>query len=462
MTGELYLWLCCAMAACMLVGLALMTRVGAAVLGNLICAAAIAGGAVLTLLYYGIADDALIWAGILLAAAGGIAGSHRIRMIQMPQVVALLNGMGGAASALVALSALLDREAAGPFERGAGALAMSIGALTLTGSLVAAGKLHKLLPHGSVRLPLRKSSLILLLAVLVLSTAFLPRTTRFDTSLCAIILLSGALFGFLFFIRIGGTDMPVCVSFLNALSGFCGALTGMSEENPFLVAAGGIIMAGGLLLTQNMCKAADYSLFSLLSGRIAAHMIRPAPPAQKTGRHPPPTAASTAALAELLRKARRIALIPGAGCVAAHAGKQLKILYEALHKRGADVVFGVHPLAGRLPGHMNVLLVEAGIPYKKLLPLEKINELLPHMDLAIVIGANDVVNTAARDAKDSPIYGKPIIQADLAAHALICNLDTTPGFGGVPNPLFSKTENVTLFLGDASDTLRTLVSLLYG
>jgi NAD(P) transhydrogenase subunit beta len=277
-----------------------------------------------------------------------------------------------------------------------------------------------------------------------------------------------AVSGFLgvsFAIRIGGADMPITISLLNSLSGTAIASAGMSVGDPLLISVGGVVGSAGLLLTQSMCHAMNRSLTDILMGRTSVGAAIPAvPPAEAAPGGPPEAAgpdvpAPPADLGALLRSARRVIIIPGYGMALAQAQTQVKELADKLEAGGATVDFAIHPVAGRMPGHMNVLLAEVAVPYEKLREMDEINPDFADCDLAVVVGANDVINPAAHTAEGTPIYGMPVLAAEAARHVIICNLDLKPGYAGVDNPLY-KSPKATLLLGDAAETVGSLVEKL--
>lgn len=257
--------------------------------------------------------------------------------------------------------------------------------------------------------------------------------------------------------------MPITISLLNSFSGVAGAIAGMAIGDILLVAIGGIVGASGLLLTQIMCRAMNRHLMDILLGKTSAGAAPSAEDTVEKPTDPEPAAESVQAgqpdssPAALLKSARRVVIIPGYGMALAQAQHLVKQLSDRLETNGAEVKFAIHPVAGRMPGHMNVLLCEADVPYDKLYEMDAINPEFGETDVAIIIGANDVVNPAAREAEGTPIYGMPVLNADQAKHIIICNYDLKPGYAGVENPLYSRKEGVTLLLGDAGETLRGML-----
>ena len=452
-----------------MVGIALMSKVRYASLGNSLSALAILAGIVFTLLTKENNGTPIITAWTLYPslAIGALIGglfATRVKMIQMPQLVALLNGLGGGASALVGILSVAgigERLAATAFSNFTGYLAIGIGLITLVGSLVAAGKLHRLLPQKPQVWAFHSMATVLslvVMAILILIGTFSQYEGMPVFWLIAGVAIFSSLFGLYFSIRVGGADMPITISLLNSLSGVAGAIAGMAIGDVLLVAVGGIVGASGLLLTQIMCRAMNRSLLSILLGtkkKVAA----PAPSSVATAS---PAAAPKIEVkktpGEILSTAKRVIIVPGYGMALAQAQHVVKQLADALRKGGAEVRFAIHPEAGRMPGHMNVLLAEANVPYDDLFEMEAINDDFAKVDAAIVIGANDVLNPAARNAEGTPIYGMPVLNVDQAPYVVICNYDLKPGYAGVENPLYTREEGVALLTGDAKETVSALLA----
>ena len=444
-----------------LYGLHLMSDVKTAVRGNLVCALAMSAGILMTMYKDHAFASPVLWAAIAAGTGFGLLLSNKVKMIQMPQLVAFLHGLGGATAAFVGLIILLDIGAANTFERLSACLALAAGMVTIAGSFVAAGKLHQLLPQKKLILP---GHSILAHAILaVMGAAFALQAFAPDTlTLFAVFLLfaAGLAFGIIFTIRVGGADMPITISLLNSLGGTSGAIAGFAIGDPLLIAVGGIIGSSGFMLTRIMCRAMNRKLASVLLGESAATLG-----AQKsaTPALPPPIAPQHAdeenTAASWLAAARKVIFVPGYGMALAQAQHKVKQLADMLEARGASVSYAIHPVAGRMPGHMNVLLAEANVEYERLLEMDAANPLFAQSDLVLVVGANDVVNPAAMEAKDTPIYGMPILRADEAGRVIICNYDDKPGYAGVENSLYRR-EGVILMQGDAAGSLEQLISLL--
>ena len=445
-----------ALVAGILVGLVLMSKPDKARFGNAVSAACTMIAIAVTMYHYDVLPSVVIWVSIAVGVVVSVIAAVRVKMIQMPQVVALLNGFGGLASALVAI--LSAKQAADTFSVYTAAVALVIGFVTFTGSLVAAGKLHKILPQKPVVLKGHTVMVALLIAATVVCVAL--RAPLWVTAILA------ALFGVLFAIRVGGADMPITISFLNSLSGVAGGIAGIAVGNVLLVAVGGIVGASGLLLTQVMCRAMNRKLIGILLGSTSVGGKKtddPAPASEEPASAEPeaeaaaPAPAPELSVGDILRTAKKVIIVPGYGMALAQAQQQVKELSDKLEANGAEVKFAIHPVAGRMPGHMNVLLCEVDIPYDKLYEMESINGEFAACDAAIVIGASDVVNPAANTAEGTPIYGMPVLNAADAKHIIVCNFDTKPGYAGVENPLYKNPKTI-MKLGDAKQTVAELTA----
>ena len=484
------------LAVLVLAGISMMSKVRTAVAGNLLSAFAMLCGIVATLLFAGVVSAWTVYVSILIGALIGGLLAIRVQMIQMPQTVALFNGLGGGASALVGLLSVHGDTA---FVRFTALLAVAVGMVTLVGSLVAAGKLHRVLPQKPV---VWKGHALCTLLFLALTLAFVVAGIFVEGTALTVCLVGAfvfaSLFGLWFSLRVGGADMPITISLLNSLSGVAGSIAGMAIGDVFLVAVGGIVGASGLLLTQIMCRAMNRKLMSILTGgtmtppapqtpvidnheneelirrimdlekkikeleamvadletRVKAldGQLNAAPAAAPAPVEEAPTAAS------VLSKAKDVIIVPGYGMALAQAQHQVRQLADKLESRGARVRFAIHPVAGRMPGHMNVLLAEADVDYEKLYEMDAINDDFKNADAVVVIGANDVLNPAARNAVGTPIYGMPVLNVDQAPEVIVCNFDLKPGYAGVENPIYTREKGVYLELGDAKETLMRLMA----
>jgi NAD(P) transhydrogenase subunit beta len=468
-----------------LAGISMMSKVKTAVRGNLLSAVSLLAGIVITLIRYDILSVVSIYIYMLIGLFIGLIMFRRVKMIEMPQMVALLNGVGGAASAIVGAISLLGFGAVVPaggntqpeyymFSNVTASLALVVGLITLVGSLIAAGKLHHILPqkpivwkkHGSIiRFALVGSLLAVVLALFIGTSVAVISNPYF---ILLIALLFSSLFGYVFAIRVGGADMPITISLLNSLSGVAGAVAGMAIGHILLVAVGGIVGASGLLLTQIMCRAMNRSLLDILTGRTSVKSKKEVSNSKSSIKLKDATEKSLQTSKELEEKtaanvlalAKSVIIVSGYGMALAQAQHLVKQLADQLELNGAEVKYAIHPVAGRMPGHMNVLLVEADVSYEQLYEMDALNDKFKNTDAVIVIGANDVLNPAARDAVDTPIYGMPILNVDEAKEVIICNFDLNPGYAGVENPLYDRKEGVYLKLGDAKESIQQLLTEL--
>ena len=462
MSNLTYFLLCGICVAAVLLGINMMSKVKTAVKGNGLSAAAmVLAMAMVFGLRAWAADISLIVAVCVALAAGavvGIYGAAKAKMIAMPQIIALLNGLGGGASALVAAVTAVNGGVS-TFEAITAGLALAIGALTLTGSLIAAGKLARILDAKPRSLP-NHSIIMAVLAALILIGIVLQTVSSGAWAILVAIL--SLVIGVVFVMRVGGADMPITISLLNALSGVAGGIAGMAINEPLLVAVGGIVGASGLILTQDMCKAMNRKLVTILTGQTtiaapAAEEKKEEAPAEEAVEEPADITEQT--VAATLQTAQKVIIVPGYGMALSQAQEDVAYLASTLEKRGAEVKFAIHPVAGRMPGHMSVLLCEADIDYDKLFMLEDINDDFAACDIAIVIGANDVTNPAANTAEGTPIYGMPVLSVEDSPKVVFCNFDTKPGYAGVPNPLY-EADKVLLMLGDAKESVSQLQSFL--
>ena len=460
----------------LLAGIALFRTPGRARLGNLAGAAAIAAALALAL-----ATRAVHAAGLVVAAApaGSSLGwlvAARTSMVGIPAMVAFQHGAGAAAALIVSTLELL-RSAGAP--RGgpaltalgevSGVLGLLVGAGTLSGSLVASGKLSGFLRQRPAALPHHDAVLAALGAAGVVFGSLAITVARSPLAAAGLLgLAAGAALGFgaLFALRIGGADMPVLISFLNATAGLAAAFCGLVVDSGLLVACGAAVAASGSTLTHAMCRAMNRSALCLFfggaSGGAAALAAgtagaEAAPPADAAERSEDPLERAAKALEE----ARSVVIVPGYGMALADAQSEVAKLAEALAATGKDVKFAIHPIAGRMPGHMHVLLAEAEVDYSLLYESEKIAAQLPETDVALVVGACDVVNPAAIAVPGTPISGMPIVRAHEAKRVVVCNLDRKPGYSGVENPLYEDPKTI-LLLGDAKDTVGRLAEAVAG
>ena len=435
-----------------------------AVRGNLLGALGMLLAVVITLLDQNIVGYGIILAGIVVGGGIGAVLAVRIKMTDMPQLVALFNGFGGVASVLVAGAALLE---VAVLKGTLGSIALNaqfsistfasglIGAITFWGSLVAFGKLQGLTNDGSVRYPgdqIVKVVLVLVILIFGYMMVMYP-----DSSIPYwLMVIVASVLGILFVIPIGGADMPVVVALLNSFSGLAAAAAGFILVNSVLIVAGTLVGASGIILTIVMCKAMNRSLVNVLFGTFTVTEGGPSADEVYGGKV---KSTSPEEVAMLLEGAKRVCIVPGYGMAVAQAQHAVKELFDLLEGHGTTVEFGVHPVAGRMPGHMNVLLAEADIPYERLKDMDEINPGFKQVDITIVIGANDVVNPVARTDPDSPIAGMPILDVDYSKTVVIIKRSLSPGFAGIPNPLFAADNPLMLF-GDGKKMVEGIVKSL--
>jgi NAD(P) transhydrogenase subunit beta len=420
--------------------------------GNRLAAVGMVIALVATLVDRQILSYWTIGLGMLVGAVIGIYFARTVQMTAMPQMVALFNGMGGVTASLVSVAEFL-RLSSGGNAVGAGeatsvVLGTAIGAISFTGSIIAFGKLQELLPGKPLQFPLQRLvNALILLAVVVLGILVVGG----GGSLALWILFVAALaLGAMFVLPIGGGDMPVVISILNSLTGLAAALTGFVLHNQMLVVAGVLVGASGTLLTLLMSTAMNRSVANVLFGAFGAAGSGTAAQTSVVGRTVRQTTPEDTAIA--LAYARSVVIVPGYGLAVAEAQHTVRELATDLEKRGVDVKYAIHPVAGRMPGHMNVLLAEANVPYDQLLEMDQVNGEFPQTDVVLVVGANDVVNPAARDDPSSPIYGMPILDVDRARNIIVLKRSMGHGFAGIDNALFYDDKTRMLF-GDARQSL---------
>jgi NAD(P) transhydrogenase subunit beta len=420
-----------------------------------------AGGMLLAIVVTLLQDEIVEWWTIAVGiAVGGVVGAVSARLVKMtamPQMVALFNGVGGGAAALIALAEFHALEPlAGDIpteETVAILLSAFIGSVSFTGSLVAFAKLQELVSGRPIVYPGQQVVNGLVVAAALAVGAAIVAGAQ-DEWLLAAVLACAALFGVLFVLPIGGADMPVVISLLNAFTGLAASATGFVLHNNVLIVSGALVGASGTLLTMLMGRAMNRSLANVLFGAFGSVSGGAAPQAGADGGVVRSATADDVAV--LLAYARRVVVVPGYGLAVAQAQHDVRALADLLEERGIDVRYAVHPVAGRMPGHMNVLLAEANVPYPQLYEMEQINPDFPNTDVALVIGANDVTNPAARNQTGSPIYGMPILDVDRARAVVVLKRGMSPGFAGIDNPLYTDPKTVMLF-GDAKESVLKLM-----
>ncbi len=395
--------------------------------------------------------------GMLVGGGFGAVAARKVRMTAMPQMVALFNGVGGGAAALIAL-AELHRILPAPGRPSydiSTAIALSglIGAISFAGSMVAFSKLQELIQGRPITYPGQKVGNLALLAACVGLAAALAGGVQQEWLLWAVV-GGAALFGVLFVLPIGGADMPVVISLLNAFTGLAVAVGGFELENNVLIVSGMLVGASGTLLTLMMGRAMNRSIANVLFGAFGQLAAGPAAAAASDGGTV--RSASAEDVAVMLAYANKVVFVPGYGLAVAQAQHDVRQLADLLEAKGVDVSYAIHPVAGRMPGHMNVLLAEANVPYPQLKEMDEANPEFPRTDVVVVVGANDVVNPDARHNPGSPIYGMPILNVDEAQTVVVLKRSMNPGFAGIENPLFYNPRTVMLF-GDAKESITKLI-----
>lgn len=427
--------------------------------GNLVAAVGMLLAVVATMLDQQVLNYEMILIGLAIGSVIGAIAAYKVQMTDMPQMVGLLNGLGGASSALIAVAEfwrLLGTSQPIPLDVNISMLLdVLIGGVTLTGSFLAFAKLQGLVSGTPITFPLQQPFNLLLLGSYLAGSAYLIMSPDSLPIFLAVVAVSLVL-GVMFVLPIGGGDMPVVISLLNSLSGVAAAAAGFVVMNNMLIIAGALVGASGLILTEIMCKAMNRSLFSVLFSAFGSVSTATggaaAGASNQTVRSIDPEEG-----AMMLGYARSVVIVPGYGMAVAQAQHSVRELADQLERMGVDVKYAIHPVAGRMPGHMNVLLAEANVAYTQLYDMEDINPQFEQADVALVIGANDVVNPAARSDVNSPIYGMPILEVDRAKQTIVIKRGMSAGFAGVDNELFYKDKTTMLF-GSAKDMVAKLVS----
>jgi NAD(P) transhydrogenase subunit beta len=427
--------------------------------GNLVAAVGMLLAIIATLLDQKVLNYEMILVGLAIGSVIGTVIAYKVQMTEMPQMVGLLNGLGGASSALIAVAEfwrLLDSSQPIPLDVNISMLLdVLIGGVTLTGSFLAFAKLQGLISGTPITFPLQQPFNLLLLGSYLAGSAYLIITPDSLPVFLGVVAVSLVL-GVMFVLPIGGGDMPVVISLLNSLSGVAAAAAGFVVMNNMLIIAGALVGASGLILTEIMCKAMNRSLFSVLFSAFGS--VSTSSGGAAAGASDQPVRSIDAEEgAMMLGYARSVVIVPGYGMAVAQAQHSVRELADQLERMGVDVKYAIHPVAGRMPGHMNVLLAEANVAYTQLYDMEDINPQFEQADVALVIGANDVVNPAARSDKNSPIYGMPILEVDRAKQTIVIKRGMSAGFAGVDNELFYKAKTTMLF-GSAKDMVAKLVS----
>jgi NAD(P) transhydrogenase subunit beta len=423
--------------------------------GNILAMASMLIAIVVTLLDKKILDFSFIIAGITIGSVIGIIMAKKTKITAMPQIVALFNGLGGGSSAFVALAEYYRLTGKPQLDVLISILlSLFIGALTFTGSLMAFGKLQNIFKSVHITFKIQYIiNLLLLVSYPIFGVMVVINPTNTTTILT--ILAISSILGILFVLPIGGADMPVVISLLNSCSGLAAAATGFTLSNYILITSGALVGASGIILTHLMCTAMNRSLISIILGTTGKTNTGSTEKYEKrkVTEYTPEDGLM------VFESAQSIIIVPGYGLAVSHAQYVLHDLAKALIDKGTRVRYAIHPVAGRMPGHMNVILAEANVPYDMLFDLDSINDDFQNTDAVLVIGANDVINPAARTDKNSPLYGMPILNVDKARTVIICKRSLSPGFSGIDNELFYSQKTMMIF-GDAKDTVTTMVKLL--
>ena len=439
-----------------ILGLKGLGRPRTAVRGNLMGATGMLVAILVTLLDQSIISYLALAVALLIGSVVGVLLAVKVKMTSMPELVALFNGFGGGASVLVATASFIEAVDLGSADNrlaiAAGVTAL-IGAVTFSGSIIAFFKLQESLKgSGFTGLHLVRAAVMLVSVGFVVMVALQPDTRGWLWALVG----AGLLLGVLGTIAIGGADMPVVIALLNAFSGVAASATGFVLDNSLLIIAGSLVGASGLILTRIMCTAMNRSIYDVIFS---------AAPAAAVGRDDSDvygdrvTATSAEEVAMILEIADRVVIVPGYGLAVAQAQHAVRDLMTSLEASGTEVVFGIHPVAGRMPGHMNVLLAEAEIDYEHLLDMNQVNPTFAQTDVTIVIGANDVVNPSARTDPGSPIAGMPILDVDESRTVIVIKRSLSPGFAGIANPLFAA-DNTFMLFGDGKQAVLDIVAAL--
>jgi NAD(P) transhydrogenase subunit beta len=451
-----------------IVGLRGLAGPRTAVRGNKIAAVGMAIAVVATLIGQDVVPDTetavLIAVGIVIGTAIGVPAARNVKMTAMPQMVALFNGVGGGAVALIAWAefrrkfpgadGLWDQKTQIP-----ALFAAVIGSISFWGSNIAFGKLQEILPGRPIKLPGQQLLNLVLLVVCVGSAITLASGTHSEALFILGILVAAAILGNMVVLPIGGADMPVVISLLNAFTGLSAAAAGIALDNYALIVAGTIVGASGSILTNLMAVAMNRSVPSIIAGGFGGGGEVPAAAASGGGDRGPVRSTSAQDAAIQLSYARQVVVVPGYGMAVAQAQHAVREMALALERKGVEVKYAIHPVAGRMPGHMNVLLAEADVPYDQLKEMDDINPEFGRTDVSLIIGANDVTNPAANDDPGSPIYGMPILEVDKSASVIVLKRSMNSGFAGIDNPLFYDPRTAMLF-GDAKASVSEITAEL--
>ncbi len=453
MSAELINGIYIVAAVLFIFGLKQMSSPATAVRGNLLSAVGMLLAILVTLASREIIEYQWIAVAAVLGAVVGFVAAQKVAMTSMPEMVALFNGSGGVASLFVGWAALYNTGNT-TFTIVTILLSILIGGMTFSGSIIAWGKLSEVMTSRAIVFGAQRVVNALLLVALIYCGVMFAVDPVLDSPYFYAVIVLALVFGVMAVIPIGGADMPVVISLLNSYSGLAACAAGFAINNNILIVAGSLVGAAGIILTNIMCKAMNRSLANVLFSGFGAVKT-----ATKVEGEVKPINTEDAYL--ILEAASSVSFVPGYGMAVAQAQHVVRELGELLEDNGAEVTYAIHPVAGRMPGHMNVLLAEANVPYDQLVEMEDINPRIDNVDVAVVIGANDVVNPAAREDENSPIYGMPIINVDHARTVFVLKRSMASGFSGVDNPLFFG-ENTRMLFGDAKESISSVIGEFKG
>lgn len=443
--------------ALFIIGLKKLSHPDSARTGNLLAAAGMIGALIITLitpLPGGDNNYSWIAGGILVGTIIGLVAAKRIKMTAMPEMVSIFNGLGGACAMLLSIVEFYNHPSGAPLLSGqiiTTFFALFVGSISFTGSMVAYGKLEGFL-RDSLVLPAPKVVNILLLLIILAVSVYTMLQPELNLTYVMAVLVLSLIYGITFVTPIGGGDMPVVISLLNSFTGLGAALAGLIYGNQVMIVGGVLVGAAGTILTMLMCKAMNRSLINVIIGGFTASG---GGGAAESGDQVAKVA-TFSDTAIMLKYAQKVMVVPGYGMAVAQAQHTVHDLEKTLEEEGVSLKYAIHPVAGRMPGHMNVLLAEADVPYPKLLDLEEANKEFPSTDVVLVIGANDVVNPAAKTDTSSPIYGMPILDVEKAKHVIVLKRSMNPGYAGIQNQLFFG-ERTRMLFGDAKSSLSKLI-----
>ena len=445
-----------------ILGLRMLSKPESARRGNLIAAAGMFIAIFATIFLYinpeshdHLHNHFWIFGGLIIGSVLGTYAARTVKMTAMPEMVSLFNGMGGACAMLISIVEFQGDQSATLIKMLVIVLGAMIGTVSFVGSMIAWGKLNGRIKDRTIP-GAQLINFILFAGIAALAVIVIGGFVSTPAAFFYALLVLAAIYGALFVMPIGGADMPVVISLLNSFTGVAAAFGGFLYNNPVMLTGGILVGSAGTILTMLMCKAMNRSLMNVLVGSFGGQKAGPAGPAKERGSYKEIPLNDTAVL---MAYAQKVMIIPGYGLAVAQAQHTCHQLETMLTERGVEVYYGIHPVAGRMPGHMNVLLAEANVPYEKLLEMEDANDIMSSINVVLILGANDVVNPAAHDNPDSPIYGMPILEVEKAEHVIVNKRSMNRGYADIENELFSRPKTSMLF-GDAKSVLSDLIAEL--